>query len=117
MVILWGKKNKYGIWDELQETEGQDILIKVKAGVQTPFVLPQENISAFKKWLLEEKGIVAASPQDKMHELQEKAMQTKNPEEKAKYWGEAKKIFKKMNSGVEKQGHCVDCMGKISKQR
>jgi len=112
-----GKKNKYDIWDELQETEGQDILIKVKAGVQTPFVLPQENIPAFKKWLLEEKGIVATSTQDKMHELQEKAMQTKNPNEKAKYWGEAKKIFKKMNPGVEKQGHCVDCMRKISKQR
>ena len=112
-----GPDNRCAIWDELAQTESKNILIVVRAGPRTPCVLPQENIPAFKKWLLEEKGIVATSPQDKMRELQEKAMQSSNPEEKAKNLKEAKKIFYKLNPEVEKQRHCADCMRKISKQR
>ena len=52
-----------------------------------------------------------------MHELQEKAMQSSNPEEKAKKLEKAKKIFHKLNPEVEKQGICADCLKKISKQR
>ena len=59
-------RDKKSIWDELAKTDGQSILIRVKAGSSTPFVLPQENVLAFKKWLLEKKGITVIEAREKL---------------------------------------------------
>ncbi len=46
------------LWEEAKNS-GENLLILVKSGKQTTYVLPQENISAFKLWLYKEKDVFA----------------------------------------------------------
>jgi len=53
--------NDYGdkamLWEDLQRTKGQEILIPVKTEHGKLIVLPKENISKFKQWLHQEEGV------------------------------------------------------------
>ena len=109
------EENKQTLWNDLQNDEEQTILIKVLSGPNTPYVLPEENVSVFKKWL-KEKGIIAFDPFDRILNLQEKAEQAQTATERNKYLVQAEKLFRRINPETTKQEIWQAYLEKITSQ-
>jgi len=60
--------DKANLWDELQKTDKQNILINVQSGTHMVYALPQENIPLFKQWLNQKEIIVLDKKKKKIRD-------------------------------------------------